>query len=110
LSLLKPHFKLRFAAIAAIAVLIAQLGAVAHAYAHVADLHPASTYQANTGSHDFCSDCLSFAPLLSAAGAPAALPLIEPPGRGAGVHAECRSLVDRHLHLAFRSRAPPIAH
>jgi hypothetical protein len=81
---------------------------VAHAYAHVPDVHPTSTYQANTG-HDFCSDCLSFAPLLSAAGAPAALPLIEPPGRSEGVHAECRSLVDRHLHLAFRSRAPPIS-
>jgi hypothetical protein len=107
---MKRRFELRFAAITAIAVLIAQLGAVAHAYAHVPDVHPTSTYQANTGSHDFCSDCLSFAPLLSAAGAPAALPVIEPPGRGAGVHAECRSLVDRHLHLAFRSRAPPITH
>jgi hypothetical protein len=110
LSLLKPRFRLRFAAITAIAVLIAQLGAVAHAYAHVPDGQPASTYPANNGSHDFCSDCLNFAPLLSAAGAPAALPLIEPPGRGAGVHAGCRSLVHRHLHLAFRSRAPPIAH
>jgi hypothetical protein len=107
---MKRRFELRFAAITAIAVLIAQLGAVAHAYAHVPDIHPASTYQANTTGHDFCSDCLSFAPLLSAAGVPATLPLIEPPGRGAGVHAECRSLVDRHLHLAFRSRAPPIAH
>jgi hypothetical protein len=107
---LKPRLELRFAAITAIAVLIAQLGAVAHAYAHVPDIHPASTYQVNTGSHDFCSDCLNFAPLLSAAGAPAALPLIEPPGRSAGVHDEFRSLVDRHLHLAFRSRAPPIAH
>jgi hypothetical protein len=110
LSLLKRRFELRFAAIIAIAVLIAQLGAVAHAYAHVTDVQPTSTYQANTGSHDFCSDCLNFAPLLSAAGAPAVLPSIEPPGRSGGVHAECRSLVDRHLHLAFRSRAPPIAH
>jgi len=104
------RFELRFAAIAAIAVLIAQLGAVAHTYAHVPGVHPTSTYHAATGNHDFCSDCLNFAPLLSAAGAPAALPSIDPPGRSAGVHAPCRSLVDRHLLLAFRSRAPPIAH
>jgi len=110
LSLLKPRFELRFAAITAIAVLIAQLGAVAHAYAHVPGAHPAAAYQTNAGNHDSCTDCLNFAPLLSAAGTPAALPLIEPPGRGAGVHAECSSLVDRHLHLAFRSRAPPLTH
>jgi hypothetical protein len=107
---MKRRFELRFAAITAIAVLIAQLGAMTHAYAHVPGLHLAAAYQTNAGNHDSCSDCLNFAPLLSAAGAPAALPLIEPPGRSAGVDTAYRSLVDRHLHLAFRSRAPPIAH
>jgi len=106
LSIFPRRFELRFAVITAIALLIAQFGAMAHAYSHVADLSPASTLQ-SSGSHDFCSDCLSFAPLLSAAGAPAALPRIEPPALTPRVHAEPRSLVDSRPRLAFRSRAPP---
>jgi hypothetical protein len=103
-----PHrFELRVAVITAVALLIAQFGAMAHAYSHDAALKAASTHQSIPGSHDFCSDCLNFAPLLSPAGTSAALPLIEPQGRGFGVPAECRSLVDLSPHLAFRSRAPP---
>jgi hypothetical protein len=105
LSTLSRRFELRFAVIAAIALLIAQFGAMAHAYSHVSDLSPASTLQSS--GHDFCSDCLSFAPLLSAAGTPAALPRIEPQGPSPRVQAESSSLVDCHPHLAFRSRAPP---
>jgi hypothetical protein len=105
---LQHRFELRVAVITAIALLIAQLGAMTHAYSHTSDITPASTHQSTPGTHDFCSDCLSFAPVLSAAGTPAALPFIEPQSCSAGVHAECRSLVDHHPHLAFRSRAPPL--
>jgi hypothetical protein len=108
LSRLSHRFELRVAVITAVALLIAQLGAMAHAYTHTSDITPTSTHQSNSGSHDFCSDCLSFSPLLSAAGAPAALPFIEPQGRISVVQTECSSLVDRRLQLAFRSRAPPV--
>jgi hypothetical protein len=106
LSTLSRRFELRFALITAFALLIAQFGAMAHAYSHVPDIRPATTLQ-SSGAHDFCSDCLSFAPLLSAAGAPAALPRIEPPALSLRVPAELRSLVDSRPRLAFRSRAPP---
>jgi len=107
---LRRHLKFRVAAIAAAALLIAQLGAMAHAYSHDSAAAPVSTQQSTPGIHDFCGDCLSFAPVLSAAGSPAALPFIEPQGRALSAHAESRSLVDRHPHLAFRSRAPPVTH
>ena len=92
---------------AAVALLIAQLGAMAHAYSHTAATAPASTHQSNP-SHDFCGDCLSFAPLLSAAGTPAAPSVVAPQGRSLAAIAGSRSLVDLPLTLAFRSRAPPL--
>jgi hypothetical protein len=107
---LQRRFKFRIAAIFSAALLIAQLGAMTHAYSHVRDLASVSSQQANTGIHDFCGDCLNFAPVLSAAGAPAALPCIEPQGRSLAVHVECRSLIERTPQLAFRSRAPPVTH
>lgn len=90
--------------------MFAQLGAMTHAYSHTADITPSSTHQSIPGTHDFCSDCLSFAPLLAVAGTPAALPFIEPQGGSLGIHARLSSLVDHHPHLAFRSRAPPVTH
>jgi hypothetical protein len=104
---LSHRFDLRVAVITAVALLIAQFGAMAHAYSHGPALKGAPTHQSNPGSHDYCSDCLNFAPLLSPAGTPAALPLIEPQGRGFAVPAACRSLVYLSPRLAFRSRAPP---
>jgi hypothetical protein len=110
LAKLLHRFKLRVAVITAIALMFAQLGAMTHAYSHTADITPSSAHQSVPGTHDFCSDCLSFAPLLAVAGTPAALPFIEPQGRSPSIDAELSSLVDRHLHLAFRSRAPPVTH
>lgn len=101
------RFELRIAFITAVALFIAQLGAMAHAYSHDSTLGPASTQQSAPSSHDPCNDCLAFAPLLSAAGTPAALPWNEPHGRSLAARASGRSLVDRCLTLAFRSRAPP---
>jgi hypothetical protein len=107
---LQRRFKFRIAVIAAAALLIAQLGAMTHAYSHMRDVAPVSSHQSNSLNHDFCGDCLSFAPVLSAAGTPTALPFVEPQGRCVGVHVECRSLIDRTPVLAFRSRAPPVTH
>jgi hypothetical protein len=89
----------RIALIAAFALLLAQIGAMSHAYSHVVDLR--------AGSHESCNDCLGFAPLLSAAAAPAALPHIRAQGRAVDAPVSGISFVDRFLTLAFRSRAPP---
>lgn len=101
------RFEFRIALIAAIALLIAQVGAVSHAYSHVAALGAAGTHQSALGSHEFCNDCLGFAPLLSAGAAPAGLPQIAPQGPVVAALVGGTSFVDRSLILAFRSRAPP---
>jgi hypothetical protein len=102
------RFELRVAAIAAVALLFAQLGAMSHAYSHDAAVGSVS-HQSGANSHDPCNECLAYAPLLSAAGTPTALPWIEPQGRTLATSATARSLVARFITLAFRSRAPPVA-
>ena len=91
---------------AAVALLIAQLGAMSHAYSHDAAIG-APTHQTGASSHDPCDDCLAYAPLLAVAGAPAALSFIEPQGHGLATSVTAQSLVDLSLTVAFRSRAPP---
>jgi hypothetical protein len=103
---LKHRFKLRFAVIAALALVIAQLGAMAHAYTHVPETRAVSQ-QTSPGVHDFCSDCLNFAPLLAAAGAAAVLPFALPQGCCVAPQSQPDSLLDQKILLAFRSRAPP---
>jgi hypothetical protein len=104
---LKHRLKLRFAVIAALALIIAQLGAMAHAYTHVPETRAVSAQQTSPSVHDFCGDCLNFAPLLAAAGAPAALPFDLPQGCCVAPQSQRDSLLDLKLLLAFRSRAPP---
>lgn len=101
------RFELRIAAFAALALLLAQLGAMTHAYSHgVVD---AASHQTGASSHDLCKDCLGYAPLLAATGAPGQLPALEPRGRGLAARTTATSVVDFSLTLAFRSRAPPFA-
>jgi hypothetical protein len=99
--------ELRVAVMAAVALLIAQLGAMSHAYSHDAAVGSPSTHQTGASNHAPCDDCLAYAPLLAVAGAPAALPFVEPQGRGLATSATAQSLVDLSLTVAFRSRAPP---
>jgi hypothetical protein len=101
------RLEFRVALIAALALMFAQLGAMTHAYSHTPEKPPLSSQQPNLGIHDFCKDCLNFAPLLSAAGAPATLPFAIPlPCRDAP-QAQITCLIDLKFLLAFRSRAPP---
>jgi hypothetical protein len=100
--------RLRFAVIAALALVIAQLGAMAHAYTHVPQAHAIAT-QSPGVVHDFCSDCLNFAPLLAGAAAPAALPFALPQAGSMAPPTPRDSLLDLKFLLAFRSRAPPAA-
>jgi hypothetical protein len=101
------RFELRIAALAAVALLLAQLGAMSHAYSHDAAAGPVPAHPTGTGSHAACDECLAYAPLLAAAGGLSALPLIEPQRFALPSRAAADSLVDLSLTLAFRSRAPP---
>ena len=96
---------MRIALITAIALLIAQFGAQAHAYSH---LHFRSGVIEQLNSNgSLCSECLSFAPLLSAAGTPSHLFDIAPQGVLAAPSDAAASLITRSPTPAFRSRAPP---
>ena len=97
----------RVALIAALALFIAQIGAMAHSYTHVPEFGVSSSQQTNSGIHDYCKDCLNFAPLLSAAGAPAALPFAVPQPCRSAPQAQIACLVDLKFLAGFRSRAPP---
>lgn len=101
------RFELRLAILAAISLLIAQVGATAHAYSHDAAAGAATSHRSAANSHDLCNDCLAYAPLLSAAAAPNALPFVGPQGPSEAIRVTADSLVERSLTLAFRSRAPP---
>jgi hypothetical protein len=103
------RLEFRVALIAALALIFAQLGAMAHAYSHTPEKPPVSSQRANLGIHDFCKDCLNFAPLLSAAAAPASLPFALPQACSRAPQAQVTCLVDLKFLFAFRSRAPPVS-
>jgi len=95
---------------AVVALVIAQMGAITHAYSHDRAMGSPAVGSGSlhfVGSHNPCGDCLAFAPLLSAAGASGSLPFLDPEARDAIAHALPDSLVDGLPFLAFRSRAPP---
>jgi hypothetical protein len=107
---LQRVFGLRIAVITAIALLLAQLGALTHAYSHVPQSSAAAVHQPISASHDACGDCLSFAPLLAAGGAPESPHFVGPSGHPSlAPCAEERSAPESYSCFAFRSRAPPVA-
>jgi hypothetical protein len=99
----------RIVLIAALALFFAQIGAMSHAYSHAPELGADSSQQAKLGIHDFCKDCLNFAPLLSAAGAPTSLPFAIPQPCRMAPQAQISCLVELKFRLGFRSRAPPVS-
>jgi hypothetical protein len=102
-----PHtVNLRIALLTAIALLIAQLGAQAHAYSHLhaGPAHGAQQQDFHTGQ---CFDCLSFAPLLAGAGTPSQVLPVAPQGVVAAPDATVPTLITVAPTHAFRSRAPP---
>jgi hypothetical protein len=104
-SLTTQHRKLATASALALALLIAQLGAVVHAYTHVRAI-PRHGDSAGTPSQ-LCADCLAFAPLLAPAQAAAAAALVVLPAAHRIVQQPVTSLVDRAIAHFFESRAPP---
>jgi hypothetical protein len=104
----QQQFRFRIALVAAFALLLAQFGAMAHAYTHVPVAQKSGLQQPVPASHDYCADCLNFAPLLAAAGAPAPMPFTAPPTHTRLEAAKAADLFELTLTLAFRSRAPPV--
>jgi hypothetical protein len=98
----------RIAAFAALALFIAQMGAIAHAYTHQPSAAKTSAFQQIAKTHEYCNDCLNFAPLLAAAGAPAVLPVSLQFTQSAPPLAPPASFLAHRTYLAFRSRAPPV--
>jgi hypothetical protein len=96
------------AAFAALVLVLAQLGAMNHAYSHVPRV-TASVQDSNPAAHAVCDECLSFAPVLSSAGSPAIVDFMAPPPRAMALRAVAASLIANRLDLAFRSRAPPVS-
>ena len=89
----------------ALLLLVGQIAAQAHVYSHLDAKAPRSDF---TGSaSQLCSECLSSAPLLSAAGAPASpfVALVATRVIPVAMPLYARDEVARHY--AFRSRAPP---
>ena len=91
-----------------LSLLVAQFGALTHAYSH---LHPAGAdVDQIAAQSSACAACLQYAPLLSPAGANSAM--FAP----VGAHPSFRhatpvvSLIARSVSNAFRSRAPPVLH
>jgi hypothetical protein len=102
------RLEFRIVALAALALFIAQLGAIAHAYTHRPSATQSSAYQQTQSSHELCGDCLNFAPLLAPAGTPAALLFSLHHSQSAPPSAAPASFLDHRTYLAFRSRAPPV--
>jgi hypothetical protein len=96
------------AVVAALMLVLAQLGAMNHAYSHVPRV-TASVQDLNPAAHALCDECLSFAPLLSSAGSPAIVDFVAPPARAIALRAVAASQLANRLDLAFRSRAPPVS-
>jgi hypothetical protein len=106
--LFKQSHRIRIVGLVALAFLVAQMGAIAHAYTHKPSTPEGSAYQQGANSHEFCGDCLNFAPLLSAAGTPALLPFSLQHSRSAPPAPAPASFRGSETYLAFRSRAPPV--
>lgn len=86
-----------------LALLLAQAGAVTHRYSHLQpEGGPAGSQQ-----QPLCTECLSSAPLLSAAGGSDGAVVVRRATASVRVCGELVSLIESVHHYAFRSRAPP---
>lgn len=100
----RRSFVARIAVVMVAALMLAQWGALAHAYSHDQNAQSQAERQSHVKS---CPECPSFAPVLAVAGSPALFSaiLLTP------IHLSDSSLPvalhDVPIALAFRSRAPP---
>ena len=101
-SSLRSTRQLRLALLALV-LLLAQTGALMHAYSHDA----AGAHRQGGVSTEQCGYCLAAAPLLGGGGHSQSLALAEFLGLMICVLSVAQIVVFRFQHPAFRSRAPP---
>ncbi len=89
----------------ALALLIAQIGAVMHGYAH---LSASGESRGAPASSQSCPDCLAYAPVLAAAGGTSHSPAFAQAQIGATYRTPVAPLVGYSPQHAFLSRAPPL--
>lgn len=97
----RPRYRL-IARVLALALFVAQIGAVTHAYSHLV-----SDPQNVPSSTQPCGHCLSFAPLTMAVGGTPYAVLIHQYDAERIVPTDVPSIPSRSPYSAFRSRAPP---
>jgi hypothetical protein len=86
-------------------LLLGQIAAQTHAYTHLRLTGDPAT---PTGQHSPCSECLSFAPLVSASHSSHGLAEFEFEDTHAKVDSDSVSLTSRSTSHSFQSRAPPV--
>jgi len=94
-----------FHALLALMLLLGQIAAQAHAYAH---LRVTGDPARPAGQHTPCSECLSFAPLLSATHSSHGTADFQFEDVSTKVAVESVSLTSRSTAHSFQSRAPPV--
>ena len=92
-------------ALLALMLLLGQIAAQTHAYTHLRLTGDPAT---PTGQHSPCSECLSFAPLVSASHGSHGLAEFEFEDTHAKVDSDSVSLTSRSTSHSFQSRAPPV--
>lgn len=89
----------------ALALLIAQVGALAHGYTHLRGRTDPVGVGTTVGQ--ICAECLSFTPLLAAVGAPEAATVFHPRRVAEALRIGIAFSLERRPSCAFRARAPP---
>jgi hypothetical protein len=104
MSMRRPH-SIAAHALLALMLLLGQIAAQTHAYTHLRLTGDPAT---PTGQHSPCSECLSFAPLVSASHSSHGFADFEFENTHANVDADSVSLTSRSTSHSFQSRAPPV--
>jgi hypothetical protein len=99
---LSRHRQRLVARLLALALLVAQFGAEAHAYSHLAK-DPDGT----ASSSQYCTKCLSYAPVTIAAGGMPQAVLIDQPASEPALAAATASIPSLTPRSSYQSRAPP---
>jgi hypothetical protein len=92
-------------ALLALLLLLGQLAAQNHAYTHLRLTGDPAT---PSGQHTPCSECLSFAPLVSATHSSHGVADFQFEDANSKVYSDSVSLTSRSTSHSFQSRAPPV--
>jgi len=100
------RYAARLGALLALALLVAQIGAVMHGYSHLST--SVESRGAPVTSSQSCPGCLAYAPVLAAAGGTSHSPALAQAQVGTTYRTLVAPLVGYSPQHAFLSRAPPL--